>query len=94
MAMLDGIRNKILPGGPLDKDIYDLGAEELSKVPGTPRSLDEALLALEKDHEFLLQGDVFTPDVIDTWIWYKRTNEADAVRVRPHPHEFSLYYDI
>jgi glutamine synthetase len=94
MAMLDGIKNKILPGEPLDKDIYDLGAEELGKVPGTPKSLDESLRALEKDHEFLLHGDVFTPDVIDTWIWYKRTNEADAVRVRPHPYEFALYYDI
>jgi glutamine synthetase len=94
MAMLDGIKNKILPGEPMDKDIYDLGAEELAKVPGTPTSLEESLRALEKDHEFLLQSDVFTPDVIDTWIWYKRTNEADAVRVRPHPYEFNLYYDI
>jgi len=94
MAMLDGIKNKILPGEPLDKDIYDLGAEELGKVPGTPKSLEEALRALEKDHEFLLQSDVFTQDVIDTWIWYKRTNEVEAVRVRPHPYEFALYYDI
>lgn len=94
MAMLDGIRNKIHPGEPLDKDIYDLGAEELAQVPGTPKSLEEALHALEKDHEFLLQSDVFTPDVIETWIRYKRTNEADAVRVRPHPYEFALYYDI
>jgi glutamine synthetase len=94
MAMLDGIRNKIAPGDPLDKDIYDLGAEELAKVPSTPRSLEDSLRALERDHEFLLQSDVFTPDVIDTWIWYKRTNEADALRVRPHPYEFALYYDI
>ncbi|HVK13402.1 MAG TPA: type I glutamate--ammonia ligase [Gemmataceae bacterium] len=94
MAMLDGIRNKIVPGEPLDKDIYDLGAEELARVPSTPTSLDESLRALEKDHEFLLQSDVFTPDVIDTWIKYKRTNEADAIRVRPHPYEFALYYDI
>jgi glutamine synthetase len=94
MAMLDGIRNKVVPGEPLDKDIYDLGAEELARVPRTPTSLEESLKALERDHEFLLQGDVFTDDVIDTWIWYKRTNEADAIRVRPHPYEFALYYDI
>jgi glutamine synthetase len=94
MAMLDGIKNKIHPGEPLDKDIYDLGAEELSKVPSTPANFDEALAALEEDHEFLLQSDVFTPDVIETWIRYKRKNESDAVRVRPHPYEFMLYYDI
>jgi glutamine synthetase len=94
MAMIDGIINKIHPGDPLDKDIYDLGAEELSKVPGTPLTLEHALRALELDHEFLLQSDVFTPDVIETWIDYKRKKEADAVRVRPHPFEFALYYDI
>ena len=94
MAMLDGIKNKIHPGEPLDKDIYDLGAEELAQVPGTPATLEEALATLEQDHEFLLQSEVFTPDVIETWIRYKRRNEADAVRVRPHPHEFALYYDI
>ncbi len=94
MAVIDGIQNKINPGDPLDKDIYDLPAEELAKVPKTPGSLDEALDALEADHEFLLKGDVFTPDVISTWIWYKRKKEADAVRLRPHPYEFCLYYDI
>ena len=94
MAMLDGIKNKIDPGEPLDKDIYDLEPEELAKVPKAPGSLDEALKNLERDHEFLLQGDVFTRDVIDTWIWYKRDKEVDAIRLRPHPYEFALYYDI
>jgi glutamine synthetase len=94
MAGLDGIQNKIDPGEPLDKDIYDLPPEELAKVPTTPGSLDEALDCLAEDHEFLLRGDVFTKDVIDTWINYKRKNEADAVRLRPHPYEFCLYYDI
>ena len=94
MAMIDGIKNKIHPGHALDKDIYDLGAEELAKVPSTPTSLEEALLALEKDRDFLLQRDVFTQDVIETWIRYKRQNEAEAIRVRPHPYEFALYYDV
>ncbi|MCS7016141.1 MAG: type I glutamate--ammonia ligase [Gemmatales bacterium] len=94
MAMLDGIQNKIHPGEPLDKDIYDLEAEELEKVPKTPGSLEEALRALRNDHEFLLRGDVFTPDVIDTWVWYKTEKEADAIRLRPHPYEFVLYFDI
>jgi glutamine synthetase len=94
MAALDGIQNKIHPGEPLDKDIYDLEPEELAKVPTTPGALHEALAALRKDHEFLLKGDVFTPDVIDTWINYKNKNEVDAVRLRPHPYEFCLYYDI
>ena len=93
MAMLDGIKNKTHPGGPLDKDIYDLGAEELAKVPGTPKSLEESLTRLERGHEFLLQSDVFTPDVIETWIAYKRTDEVQAVAERPHPYEFALYYD-
>ena len=94
MAMLDGIKNKMNPGEPLDKDIYDLKPEELETVPKTPASLDEALTNLRKDHEFLLQGDVFTSDVIDTWIWYKREKEVDAIRLRPHPYEFALYFDI
>lgn len=94
MAVLDGIKNKITPGEPLDKDIYDLEPEELAKVPKAPGSLDEALTHLERDHEFLLQGDVFTEDVIKTWIWYKREKEVDAIRLRPHPYEFMLYYDI
>lgn len=93
MAMLDGIRNKVHPGPPLDKDLYDLPAEELADVPSTPPHLDAALEALEKDHDFLLQGGVFTEDVIETWIAYKRTEEVQAVRVRPHPYEFALYYD-
>ena len=93
MAMIDGINNKIHPGRPFDKDIYDLPAEELQDVPGTPPHLDAALEALEKDHKFLLYKDVFTPDVIDTWIKFKREEEVLAVRVRPHPYEFALYYD-
>ncbi|MFO0813584.1 MAG: type I glutamate--ammonia ligase [Gemmatales bacterium] len=94
MAMIDGIQNKIHPGEPLDKDIYDLEPEELAKVPKAPGSLEEALGCLKKGHQFLLKGDVFTPDVIDTWIWYKTEKEADAVRLRPHPYEFMMYYDI
>ena len=94
MAILDGIRNKIHPGPPLDKDLYDLEPDELRDVPPTPRTLAEALAALEKDHQFLLQGEVFTPDVIENWIEYKRLNEVEAIRARPHPYEFSLYYDI
>jgi glutamine synthetase len=94
MAVIDGIQNKTHPGEPLDKDIYDLPPEELAEVPKTPGSLDEALNNLEQDHEFLLRGDVFTPDVIETWIDYKRRNEVDAIRLRPHPYEFCLYYDI
>jgi len=88
MAMLDGIKNKTRPGEPLDKDIYDLEPEELAKVPKTPASLGEALGCLDKDQEFLLQGDVFTEDVISTWIWYKREKEVEAIRLRPHPYEF------
>jgi len=94
MAAIDGIQNKISPGDPMDKDIYDLPPEESSSIPTTPGSLDEALDALQTDHEFLLRGDVFTQDVIDVWITYKRTQEADAIRIRPHPYEFCLYYDI
>jgi glutamine synthetase len=94
MAALDGIQNKTRPGEPLDKDIYDLQPEELQNVPSTPRSLDASLDALRNDHEFLLRGDVFTPDVIDTWIWYKTTYEIESLRIRPHPHEFTLYYDV
>ncbi len=94
MAVIDGIQNKFSPGQPLDKDIYDLPPDELAAVPKTPGSLDQALDALEKDHEFLLRGDVFSPDVIQTWIKYKRLQEVDALRLRPHPYEFCLYYDI
>ncbi len=94
MAALDGILTRALPGDPLDKDIYDLEPDELDRVPSTPLSLDESLEALRKDHDFLLKGDVFTSDIIDTWVWYKQTHEIEAVRIRPHPHEFTLYYDI
>lgn len=94
MAGLDGIQNKIDPGEPLDKNIYDLPTEELESVQNTPASLPEALKELEKDYEFLLKGDVFTEDVIDTWIDYKMNVEAKAVDLRPHPYEFYLYYDI
>lgn len=94
MAAIDGIQNKIDPGEPLDRNIYDLSPEEAAGVPKTPGSLREALNALEKDHEFLLKGDVFTKDVIETWIEYKRENEAMALDLRPHPYEFALYFDI
>lgn len=94
MAGLDGIENKIDPGEPVDKDIYSLGPEELANVPSLPASLDGALDALERDHDFLLKGDVFTPDVIETWIEYKRTKEIDPIRLRPHPYEFALYFDV
>jgi glutamine synthetase len=94
MAGLDGIQKKIDPGQPLDKDIYELGPEELKGVPSVPGSLDAALAALENDHEFMLKGDVFTQDAIDTWIEYKRKREVDPVRMRPHPYEFMLYFDI
>ncbi len=93
MAGLDGIQNKIDPGDPLDKDIYGLTPEELSNVPSAAGSLAEAMDALEADHEFLLKGDVFTQDVIDVWLDYKRTNEINEVNLRPVPHEFFLYYD-
>ncbi len=94
MAMLDGIQNKIDPGDPMDKNIYDLPPEELAEMQSAPGSLEEALNALRDDHEFLLKGDVFTKDVIEYWIDYKTQNEVKAVISRPHPHEFYLYYDI
>jgi len=94
MAGLDGIENKILPGEPMDKDLYDLPPEELAKVPQIVGSLEQALDALESDHEFLLKGNVFTEDALQTWIAYKRENEVDALRLRPHPYEFFLYFDI
>ena len=93
MAGLDGIQKRLSPGEPLDKDIYALTPEELKEVPSMPASLDTALSNLQKDHEFLLQGDVFTEDVIETWIDYKMANEVSAMRLRPHPHEFALYFD-
>jgi glutamine synthetase len=94
MAIIDGIENKIDPGEPLDKDIYGLPPEELAEIPSAPGSLDEALEALQEDHEFLLKGDVFTKDVIEKWIEYKIENEVNEVKLRPHPHEFFLYFDI
>lgn len=94
MAGLDGIQNKIHPGDPVDKDIYELPPEEAARIPQVPGSLEEAINALEKDHAFLLKGDVFTRDVIDVWIEYKKTREIDEVRIRPHPYEFYLYFDI
>ena len=94
MAGLDGIQNRIDPGEALDKDIYDLSPEELSNVPALPEDLAGSLQALERDHEFLMQNDVFTEEVIASYIDYKRSAEVDEVRQRPHPYEFSLYYDI
>ncbi|MCR4316572.1 MAG: type I glutamate--ammonia ligase [Planctomycetes bacterium] len=93
MAAIHGIKNKVDPGTPLDKDIYGLSPEELKDVPSTPRSFEDALDALEHDHSWLLHGDVFTKEVIETWIQYKRIHEVDAVKLRPHPHEFELYID-
>lgn len=93
MAAVDGIQNKLHPGEPLDRDLYDLSKSEQAKVPKTPQSLEEALRALEADHEFLLRGDVFTPDVIETWVRHKRQHEIDPLQLRPHPYEFCLYYD-
>lgn len=94
MAVIDGIQNKINPGQPLDKDIYDLSPEELAEVPKTPGSLEESLMALKHDNAYLTRGDVFTKDVVDTWIWYKMEKEVDAMRLRPHPYEYCLYYDM
>ncbi|PSK90529.1 glutamine synthetase [Murinocardiopsis flavida] len=94
MAGIDGIKNKIEPPEPLDKDIYELPAEEAGSIDKVPASLDAALTALETDHEFLLEGGVFTEDVLATYIDYKRTEEIDSLRLRPHPREFELYYDI
>ena len=93
MAAIDGIQNKIHPGPPLDRDIYDLPPEELANVAKVPASLAEALDALERDHDFLLRGDVFTDDVIATWIAWKRERELAELRLRPHPYEFCLYFD-
>jgi glutamine synthetase len=93
MAGLDGIINKIDPGKPLDKDIYDMSREELKSVPSAPGSLPEAIEALERDHDFLLRGDVFTKDTIEVWIEYKREKEIAPMALRPHPYEFMLYYD-
>ena len=93
MAGLDGIQNRLDPGQPLDKNSYELAPEEAGRIPTVPGSLEEALNALERDHDFLLEGDVFTPDVIEVWLEYKR-QEIDKVRLRPHPYEFYLYFDV
>jgi glutamine synthetase len=93
MAGLDGVLNKIDPGEPIDKNMYELAPAEHAKIPQMPGSLDEALNCLEKDHAFLLKGDVFTADFLEMWISHKR-KEADALRLRPHPYEFFLYYDV
>lgn len=94
LAGLDGVLNRIDPGEPLDKDIYDLPPEELKNVAHTPASLEEALKCLRDDYEFLLRGNVFTEDVILTWINYKENKEAKEMAIRPHPYEFGLYYDV
>ncbi len=94
MAAIDGIQNKIDPGEPLDKDIYHLTPAEAAELPQAPGSLDEALTALQRDQEYLLRGEVFTPDVLSTWIAYKRDNEINPLRQRPHPFEFCMYYDV
>jgi len=94
LAGLDGVQKKLVPPEPIDKDLYDLEPEEMAKVKSTPGSLEEVLNALERDHEFLLKGGVFTKDLIEIWLAYKRNKELDAVRVRPHPYEFALYFDI
>jgi glutamine synthetase len=94
MAGLDGIKKKIHPGEPLDKDSYELSPEDAAEVPSVPGSLEGVLAALEADHKFLLEGGVFTRDLIDTWISYKIRNEVDPMRMRPNPYEFHLYYDI
>jgi glutamine synthetase len=94
MAGLDGVKNKIEPAAPIDKDLYELPPEEAKDVKQVPASLDAVLDNLEADHEFLLEGGVFTPDVIDTWISFKRENEIDPLRLRPNPYEFALYYDV
>ena len=94
LAGLDGVRNRIEPPDPVDKDLYDLPPEELAGVPQVPGSLEKVLEALEDDNDFLKSGGVFTDDLIETWITYKRVNEVDALRLRPHPYEFTLYYDI
>jgi glutamine synthetase len=95
MAMLDGIQKKIKPGKPLERDIYEMTREEMAAegIRTTPGSLGEAIDALERDHEFLTRGGVFTDDLIETWVAYKRKHEIDPMRLRPHPHEFYMYYD-
>jgi glutamine synthetase len=94
MAGLDGIQNRMDPGEPVDKDLYELPPDEAKLIKQVPGSLGDVLDALEADHEFLLKGDVFTTDLLESYINYKRQTELDPVRMRPHPYEFTLYYDI
>jgi glutamine synthetase len=94
MAGLDGIKNKIEPAAPVDKDLYELPPDEAAAIPQVPGSLGEVLDALEADNEWLQEGGVFTEDMLEAWIAYKRANEIDPIRLRPHPHEFELYYDV
>jgi glutamine synthetase len=94
MAGIDGIRNRIEPPEPIDKDLYELPPEEHASIQQVPGTLAEVLDALEADHDYLTEGDVFTPDLIETWVDWKRTNEVDPIRLRPHPHEFELYFDL
>ncbi len=93
MAGLDGVQNRIDPGAPIDKNLYDLPPQERANIPSTPGTLEKALDALEHDHQFLLKGDVFTKDLVETYLDYKRSREIDEMRLRPHPYEFLLYYD-
>ena len=93
MAGIDGIANKIDPGDPVDVDLYSLSPEEASDVKQVPGSLEAVLDALEEDHDFLLRGDVFSKDLVETWLDYKRTREVDELRLRPHPYEFFMYFD-
>jgi len=94
LAGIDGIKNKIEPPAPVDKDLYELPPDELAEIDQVPGSLPEVLEALEADNEYLQAGDVFPADLIETWVDYKRTNEVDPIRLRPHPHEFEMYYDL
>ena len=94
MAGLDGIQNKIDPGKAMDKNLYDLESKEAARVATVPASLEDALNNLENDYQFLLKGGVFSKDLVEAWIGYKRENEVDQVRIRPHPHEFFMYYDV
>ena len=94
MAGLDGVQNRLDPGEPVDKDLYELPPEEARQIKQVPGALGDVLDALEADHEFLLKGDVFTPDLLEAYIAYKRQTELDPVRMRPHPFEFTLYYDV
>jgi glutamine synthetase len=94
LAGIDGIKNKIEPPQPVDKDLYELPPEEHADINTVPATLGAVMDSLEADHDFLLEGGVFTPDLIETWIDYKRKNEIAPIALRPHPHEFELYFDL